>query len=133
MQRQAHIEKYHSAPPPASGGQPAHLESEGRTEVHHMRSNEGVAEAVRARSSKSSSGAGVSDGNPWVGGRPEHVDGSRPEHVDGSHHLIVGGGAVQRVPRSSGVTSARRGCIELLLFCVRTGLHDYFCKCICVV
>ena len=88
-----------------------------------MRSNEGVAEAVRARSSKSSSGAGVSDGNPWVGGRPEHVD--------GSHHLIVGGGAVQRVPRSSGVTSARRGCIELLLFCLRTGLHDYFCKCIC--
>jgi hypothetical protein len=99
MQRQAHIEKYHSAPPPASVGQPARLESEGGIEVDHMRSNEGAAEGVRARSSKSSSGAGVSDGNPWVGGRAEHSD--------GSHHLIVGGGAVQRVPRSSGVTSAR--------------------------
>jgi hypothetical protein len=64
-----------------------------------VRTVEGVAEGVRARSSRGSLGTGGSDGNPWVG--------ARVECGDAFQHLAVGGGAVQRVPRTSGVTSAR--------------------------
>ena len=60
---------------------------------------EGVAEGSRVRSNRGSGGAGASDGNPWIGGKGECEDGAQ--------YLVVGGGALQRVPRATAVTSAR--------------------------
>ncbi len=92
MQRQAHIEKYRSRSPVREGP------SEGGTEKDNRLPVEAVAEGARARSSRSSGGAG-DDGNPWIG--------TKSDGGDGMQHLVIGGEAVQRVPRSSGVTSAR--------------------------